>query len=434
MTPIINAVYPFGKHLLGLATDRGLLTYFLKSSKVVKTDFPYKHFIGLNMFNQKSLLLLEEDGTVTRKDLRELFIQINKDTLSKASADYTEKLLTRNYKNLIPQIKENITASRFIIFNNKYYRMWLFGATPDGLLSQAGPWGTRKMVRPPALLPGAFVRDLVSGKDFMYIAADNGIFLYNGREFRFLYPPDKEFLRFYSDQDIYYAAGRKIYKLAGPGRRSQFLISDGTIHAFAIRGTKAFVSSSNGSLTEYHNGRPIRRVSSPAIEHLIIGRNNLYAGTRSGGVLIYSLSGGLTLPVRIDRQNGLPDNSVSGLILRSGRLWIGTSRGGWSTYDIKNGTVMRQVPGRNLMSKPVSGFSTFLGGKGLLFHQGNSLVIGGQEIGQVLRISFKKNWPLYLQKAVVFKNDLVVGGAGGVFIYPSFTNALKPFAKLLGIR
>lgn len=431
VAPDIRAVHPFGRELVGLCSDQGLITYFIPGKKVVKRDYYRQSFLDMNMLDT-AMVLLEVNGRITTKDLRSHFIQINKDDLSRASVGFTENLLKRNYNNLVPNLKANLTSTRLLIYSHGYFRNWIFGATPYGLLSKGGLVGSVKFEQPKGAQPGHFITDLLQTDTGVYCADENGIWRYSGNSWKFLERTSGNFLSFQKFNNRVYFADKNVIKMVRyPFPAALVSVYPEQLRAFAVGNGWRVAAGVSGQLY-IHGPRniQIKQKMEDAVTDIVIYKNDCYLATVDKGVHVLSLGLKPKVYKTINTLSGLPDQGVSTLKLLDDSIWIGTRRGGTVVYDPLSGSLDIMKDFNDHDNSAITGVFEWSDGLFALTTT-DELMITGNNANYPLHFSFPPEWPQVLTGAVMHGEDLIVAGAGGIYVYRKFQTVLQPFMEYL---
>jgi len=422
----VNAIRPFGNNLLGLCTDKGLLTFSVKGKKVVKdVDYKKANFIDMALMHDKSVVVLESNGRVKFFDLRTLFSRINKTTLGIASRDYTDTFIGRSYFNLVPDIKKPIFGDKIIIFVTKYKRLRIFAATKDGLLIKRGLRDSGKLVYyKNNNFPDTLVKSLKSDGKYLYIADNNNIYRFNGNKtvrLKFV----KNFLKFSQNDNFSFAADNIIYKMNSNGEISPYIRSRNKIKDFAINKNYTAIIMDNKKIVVYFKNKLIKIIDKTHPLSLKISKNKLYVGTQDKGLRIYDLTNNFKLIRTIDRRYGLDSDKISALSLKNDKLFIGTGGGGLFEFQSKSGSLYVINDGES-KEFSVSGFNDITNNL-MVANNGNSLIFFNKKGGTGLKVPLRKLGPIFINSVVLYKNDLFIAGAGGVFRYKNCSKVVKKY-------
>ena len=428
--PLVNAVHPYDNKLIGLCTDNGLFTYFVPGKQVVKCDMPHITFTDMTVY-KKELLLLTEKGRLIRQNIRALFIYINRDLLSKASIGYMEEFVKRDFKSLVPDFKSNLVSRRLFLYSYGRLKNWVFAATKNGLLSQAGPWGKYDFKKLNLISPGSIVRWVASDNNYLYAADNRFLWRYNGKSFTRIHNFTAPSRLYKSGEIIYFFSGNRLYKISKKSIPVLVKIFNREIEAVAVKKDVMIVSIKNNQLILFKKGYKIlQKKMKYKISAAALDTERAYIGTVGGGLYIMDIEKKLRIIKRFDRLDGFPDNTITALFLNKDQLWLGTKKGGFILVSLKSGSIFKERSWSRLPSNAINYFKSTAPNM-IMFSQGNKLFIAGNDPESVLTLQSYFNWPLSISSSAVYKNKLVICGNGGLFIYSGFKSALKNYVKIL---
>ncbi len=424
----VNAIQPFGHDLLGLCTDKGLLTFSVQGKKVIK-DIDYKGvaFVDMALMHDKSVVVLESNGQVKFFDLRTLFSRINKDILGRASRDYTENFSKRSFFTLVPEIKKPIFGNKIIVFVTKYNRLRFYAATKNGLLIKNGLHDSGKLVfYKNKSFPDTLIRGMKNEENYLYIADNKNIYKYDGSSIVKLRSVNN-FLKFVKTDKLSFAAGNSVYTISSKGRISPLVRSRANIKDYDIHKNYSALILNNGHIEIYWKNRLLKKLKIKNPLKLKLNDKNLYVGTKTGGLKIYNISDGFSFVRKIDRAYGLNSDKITALNLKKGKLFIGTSEGGLYIFEFRSGSLHTICNGEN-SDFSVSGFND-INNDLMVAENGNSMIVFNKNGINGLRVSLRKAGPLFINSIVQYKKDLFVAGAGGLFRYKDTSNIMQNYSQ-----
>jgi hypothetical protein len=273
--------------------------------------------------------------------MQEFLQGINKHDLSRASVTHTESTIRQQ---TLSNALATDSDSRIVIYSHPPFNNWVFAASRQGLLSQAGPYGSQETLLPPGTdQPGPGILAAATAGESLYIFDQTALWRQDGNGFARIMALPATGLRTATDGTItLFAAGASLYRIAAGGGPAQLLQLPAVPSALAVFSNSWAAGFADGRLYLGRDGQLSATVLVPApLTALALDPDGVWIGTARAG--LYRLQAG-KLDLRLDRGRGLPDNTITALSLLPDGVAIGTARGGLVSYFPQSGDIVLHTP------------------------------------------------------------------------------------------